>query len=1305
MYLKKLELHGFKSFATRTELEFSPGITAIVGPNGSGKSNVADAVRWVLGEQSMRQLRGKKSEDIIFAGSQGKASMGMAEVSLLLDNSSGWLPSEYTEVKVTRRSYRSGENEYLINNTKVRLRDVLIFLAQARIGHDSYTVVGQGLVDAALSLRAEERRGLFEDAAGIRHFQAQRDDAQNKLQHTEQNLSRLHDILAEIEPRLAPLAEQARRAREYAQVHAEFQGRLASWYAQQWRRLQSLRQQAEAAEAARNADLAKVQAELLAREDEVRTLRAERERLTLSINNLRKTRGDLLGRVQTLERETAVAEERLKSLTRQTAELTSEQEQQQHQIAQAEQRVALLERQLEELSEQVDEGTTALQQLERSLASLRQRQEQEEARLRAAQRDAIQVQTRLGASQGELGRLQRQLGERNRALAARRQTVAQSQERLTLAQQKLEAQQAVLATARAEEEQLTARRQKLARAISDGQHEQEQLREALSDARRERRSVADRLNLLREWRTSMSGYSDGVRALLQAPPGKIPPMLGTVAQLAETPPGMEAALEAALGPLLQAVVVRSADDALACLNYLRSIKAGRALIVWVGKSQDEQSRDASHRASAESASHQTGAQSHSAATSNYPGMGASKARDTTDATDTPETYLGQRASRLITSAPEYRALFQRLLGDAVLVRDLAGAGSYLGGATRKHDEGQPRTGEETPHAGYAHELLPQRIVTVEGDVLHVQGWISGGHSSKEGQGLLARERELRELPVHLEQREQRIAQLEKLFEQVQQGQSARKQEQANLEIEAQKLAARLAAINKELGEARQAAERALSEVQVGRSVEEQLASELAGLEQELAATQARVAEQEAALRDANERTEAIQEEVEAQAGVFRAQQEDLNRQRTALALQQQEEKTLAHNLEQQRVQAREMTAQITRRATRLMELEQQAETLTAQLERQKAELEHGRTQARDLSTQLRGAEEQASELDKTLQTLERSQGALRQDQARLEVEYRRCLLDAQRSRDAVEVLLQQMQEELGFDDPARLPEDASGEDGAPEGEARLTTLRRQIETLRARLKDLSNHDPNAPQEYEEARERYDFLTSQVQDTEAAAANLRHLIGELDATMKRQFEETFHAVNERFRRHFTTLFRGGTAHLEMTQPKDEASSGPAGGIEVLVQPPGKKVQDLSLLSGGERALVSAALLFALLETNPPPFCLMDEVDAALDETNVTRFCDILRELAERTQFLVITHNKVTMTAASAIYGVSMGADSVSRILSTRMADAPQRAIGAEQNGTGAQKDAAGAQNGAVGAQKDAVSAEIHARGAKGDEDFR
>jgi chromosome segregation protein len=1222
VYLKRLELHGFKSFATRTELEFAPGITAIVGPNGSGKSNVADAVRWVLGEQSMRQLRGKKSEDIIFAGAQGKAAMGMAEVSLLLDNSAGWLPSEYTEVKITRRSYRSGENEYLINNTKVRLRDLLLLLAQARIGHDSYTVVGQGLVDAALSLRAEERRSLFEDAAGIRHFQAQRDDAENKLLQTEQNLSRLHDILAEIEPRLAPLAEQARRAREYAAVQAEYQSRLSAWYARQWQRLQAQRQRAEELEAERSAELARIQAELATHDERLRELRLERERVTAQAGNLRKTRGDLMNRIQTLEREAAVAEERLGSLSRQSGELTLEQEQQRQQVAAAEQRITALQQEMAALAEQVADGSDALQEMERTVASLRQQQEREETRLRAAQREVIQIQTRLGASQSEMGRLQRQLGERNRALAARRETLAQSQERLTAAQSKLEAQQQLLAAVQSEGEQLAARRQELSRIISEAQNEQESLREKLGDARRERQSIADRLALLREWRSNLSGYGEGVRALLQAPAGKIPPILGTVAQLATVPEGMEAALEAALGPLLQAVVVRSAADALACLEYLRSMRGGRALLVWTSS---EGRNDAARGSRAEAAN---------AAEGNH------------------EAYFGGRASALVSSAPEYQALFQRLLGDAVVVRDLASVGSYLETATDgKSGAGGSGLGSR---ASSGPGGLPQRIVTATGEVLHVQGWLSGGQTTGEDQGLLARERELRELPAQLEQHDQAIGQQEKLLDQARQAQEERKQELANLERAAQQVEARLTTLNREELSLRQATERALSELQVGRSVEEQLAGEVAGLEQELAAAQARVTEQESALRDANERAEEVQEEVEEQARQFQERQEELNRQRTALAVQKQQEKTLELTLEQQRTLARDVGAQILRRAERLAEMERQATALTTQLERQKTELEELRSQARDLGASLHEAEEQVAEDNRQLLELEQGQGDLRQEQAKLEVDYRRCLLDVQRSRDAVEALLQQMQEELGISDPALLSEQESAEGGDQVGEAEHGAVRRQIEGLRARLKELSNHDPNAPQEYEDARERYEFLSTQVQDMEAAAANLRHLISELDATMKRQFEETFHAVNERFRQHFTTLFRGGAAHLELTPPKDEERNGPAGGIEVVVQPPGKKAQDLSLLSGGERALVSAALLFALLETNPPPFCLMDEVDAALDETNVARFCDILQTLAERTQFIVVTHNRVTMTAAGAIYGVSMGADSVSRILSMRMA---------------------------------------------------
>lgn len=324
MYLKRLEMQGFKSFASRTILEFSSGIAAVVGPNGSGKSNVADAMRWVLGEQNMRQLRGRKSDDIIFIGGQGRAPLGMAEVSLTLDNSTGWVPSEYSEITVARRCYRSGESEYLINKQKVRLKDVVLLLAQARIGYDSYTVVGQGLIDAALSLRAEERRGLFEDAAGIRPFQVQRADAENRLKQTEHNLGRLRDIVSEIEPRLVPLAEQARRAIEFAQLTSELQDVLLSWYALQWRRLRALRERAELSEQEQAQKVHQVESTLKALQEQGNTLRTTRQQTQTRISEARKAYGEANGFVQNIERDLAVSDERVMGLERQRNDFQQE---------------------------------------------------------------------------------------------------------------------------------------------------------------------------------------------------------------------------------------------------------------------------------------------------------------------------------------------------------------------------------------------------------------------------------------------------------------------------------------------------------------------------------------------------------------------------------------------------------------------------------------------------------------------------------------------------------------------------------------------------------------------------------------------------------------------------------------------------------------------------------------------------------------------------------------------------------------------------------------------------------------------
>ena len=1250
MYLKRLEMLGFKSFAVRTVLEFSTGITAVVGPNGAGKSNVADAVRWVLGEQSMRQLRGKKSEDIIFAGGHGKSALGMAEVSLTLDNSTGWVPSEYSEITVTRRSYRSGENEYLINKQRVRLKDIVLLLAQARIGHDSYTVVGQGLIDAALSLRAEERRGLFEDAAGIRPYQVQRSESENRLRQTEQNLERLRDIVSEIEPRLEPLAEQARRAVEYKQLTSELQEVLFTWYALQWRRLRTTREQAEAAEQAMAQKVQGMEQSLGAVDQRKETLRLRRQEIQTSIAQAREACNEANAASQRIEREIAVSQERVVGLERQRGEQQQEERRLRERLIAAQQQVIDLEEQCDLADEAIDTDAASLATLEAQVAQAQKAFEWDERRLRSAQSELIQVQARLGASQSDLGRQQKHLGERNRVLAARRETIAQSRQTIRALETRLVEERAQLTTARNEEQQITQRKQSLARAIADAQQEIERLKNALNEAERQRRTVSDRLNMLKNWRTSLSGYSDGVRALLRAPAGKLTGLVGPVPQLGIAPAGLESALEAALGPYLQAVVVQTLDDALRCLDYLQQSKAGKAMVVWMEQAIEQE--DMRRQADISAFDHLLA--------------------------DTPALRKNIKglAWRLMECEQRFLPLFRRVLRGVVIVNDLETARALLDVLVQKQSAGTSL----------------EKLVTLHGETLHVDGWLTGG-SGKEGgqQGLLAHERELRELPQQLNEHLTLITQLNGMISEAQRGQEARRVEQNAIDKELQRNANRINELNKVVTATQREQDRLQAELQLALSVEQQLSAELAGLEQEVQAALERVRAHEKSQREMAGLVEELQHEVEERTLVYRRQQDELGKARTALAVKRQEAKALRQQLAVQQASAQDLKAQIEQRVARLKEAEAQYQALQEAIASHRATLEQAQLRVKKLTDELRLAEEGAGELDQQMLTLEQETLQLRHALNELEVAYRRCLLDSQKARDAVDALLEQLQEEMGVTDPRELAhyaarsdihmdaaEEMDGSDRhmltvgttgdvevlSEEEEAQLRKLRRRVDTLRSRLRALGGSDPDAPQQYEETRTRYEFLTAQISDMDQAAFHLRTIISQLDVTMARQFETTFQAVNTRFREHFTTLFNGGHARLELVAAKNEdedASSygAPAmpGGVEVIVQPPGKKVQDLALLSGGERALVSAALLFALLEINPPPFCLLDEVDAALDEPNVARFCDILKRLAQRTQFIVITHNRVTMTEAQVIYGVSMGADSISRLLSLKLEETP------------------------------------------------
>ncbi len=1260
MYLKRLEMLGFKSFASRTILEFSSGITAVVGPNGSGKSNVADAMRWVLGEQNMRQLRGRKSEDIIFIGGQGRAPLGMAEVSLTLDNSTGWLPSEYSEITVTRRCYRSGDSEYLINKQKVRLKDVVLLLAQARIGHDSYTVVGQGLIDAALSLRAEERRGLFEDAAGIRPFQVQRADAENRLKQTEHNLGRLRDIVSEIEPRLAPLAEQARRAIEFAQLTSELQDVQLSWYALQWRRLRTLREHAELSEQEQAQKIRQVESALKALQERGNTLRSTREQIQVRIREARKSYGEANGLVQKIERDLAVSEERVVGLERQHHDFQQEERRLRERLIAIQKQNIDLEEQCDIADESLDNGAANLASLEAQVAQAQKDYEMDQRRLRAAQNDLVQVQARLGSTQTELGRLQKQLGERNRTLAARRDTIGHAQQSLRTIETRLVEEQARLDTARNEEQQLIQRKQSIAQTITNAQVEMDRLKTTLAEAERHKRTISDRLNMLKSWRQNLSGYSDGVRALLRAP-SRLPGLIGPIPQLAVVTTGMELALEAALGPYMQAVVVQTLENAQQCLEYLQNAKLGKVMVVWLERAEgDEESSEVSMiQEQVEVAVLQRFLAAFPALSDNILGF----------------------AWQLIQCEPRYTALFRRMLHGSVIARDMIFARELLIWALNlslSSDTDLPFTS----------------VVTLKGEVLHVNGWLTGG-SGKDGaqQGLLAYERELRELPQQLEEHTALIDKINGLISEVRRGQEARRVEQATVDKELHKIVSRINEHNKAINNSQRDLDRLQTEIRLAASVEQQLTAEIAGLEQETQAVQERVHTHEKSQREMTGLVETLQIEMEERATTFRRQQDELGRARTALAVKRQEAKSLRQQLANQQIQAQDLKSQLEQQVVRMKEAEQRHQALQKTIIEHRSALEVARNRRQELIDQLHTIEGQIAEVDQQISSVEQQRTQTQQSLSQQESIYRHLLLDSQRARDAVETLLVQLQEEMGISDPMdvinQVPTfspDKSGSDpsaSAPENvrtrfiasvregtekasdlsseeEAQLKRYRRRIEILRNRLKVIGGCDVNAPQLYEETKTRYDFLSSQIIDLDQAASQLHSIIGQLDLTMARQFELTFQAVNTRFREHFTTLFNGGMARLELVAAKssDENSLAPSGmpaGVEVVVQPPGKKVQDLSLLSGGERALVSAALLFSLLEINPPPFCLLDEVDAALDESNVTRFCDILKRLAQHTQFIVITHNRVTMSAAQVIYGTSMR-ESVSRMLSLQLEEA-------------------------------------------------
>ncbi len=1213
MYLKRLELLGFKSFAARTVFEFGAGVTAVVGPNGTGKTNVAEALRWVLGEQSGRSLRARRLEDVIFAGSSQRAPVGMAEVSITLDNSDGWLPIDFSEVVVTRRAYRDGESEYLINRSRVRLKDVVDLFLRGQVGQNSYAFMGQGLVESVLSLRPEERRGLVEEAADVRRHRLKLEEAHSKLTATHENLQRVNLLVRELGPRLAQLERQAARAATHTQLTQDLAQTLQAWYEHQWRDAQELLAAARAVCDQRQEEVQGARTQVSACEEGLRALEAALDERRRDISAREEAVSTLGERQRHIEQTIALDSERRSALAIRREELDVE-------LREVEQERAGLASEAEEAAGRLAALEGELREHGSVLAARESEREAAESELSAArdealaaERRAVRAATVLQEAEARLDRLQAggELPSRSEERETRRRALLAE---LAALGQRFRQARSEERAAGMEAETIVGDVEALRRRLEEDQRALGTAQERLRPMAVRREQLEARLNALKAAQEQQFGFDAAIRAVLAAggllgadegvaSEPTLEGIVGLVGRLLRVPPGLERAIEAALAENIQAIVAERQEDALAAVDLLAQREVGRATV--------------------------------------YP---LETLREVHSLSLLKEKGIVGVASELVRCDRRYRPLIDTLLGRIIVVDSLE----------------------------MAHRVLKRglgSVVTLDGVLLRPVGSVSGGTSAR-AQEALVLGRDLQEIPQELadldatrQDLELQAATLESSRSEAEAalaGRTRRHQAAETRQIEAQRA---LAAVRGELsqlrGEARWLHEDARREQALRVAAERErleLEAQRERLAGEAATARAEVERSREAAQQAATRHQALVEaalragrEVSALAG----QQEALLRRRDAdaaalrrLESQIEGRRALAARLEKEHSSAQERL----RQGERERDIgAQELATLQQDLEPARQERAQLESRERSLRTELASGQQRLLAAERALMEAE-SDVRLRSEEA----EAIRQSIEAEGlvPTDSGQVMMGDLEDESV---PAWLTSREDGPDELPpiRGGAQVEpgVLKERIADLRRQLRSLGPVNAQAEVDYGESKERYDFLRAQVGDLEEAETSLRAAIDELQALIKKRFQSTFKQVNKEFQRYFTTFFGGGSAELVATRPHDDGGAG----VEIVAQPPGKRLGSMALMSGGERALTAVALLFALLQANPSPFCVLDEVDAMLDEANVGRFADELRRLSERTQFVIITHNRRTIETADSIYGVSMGGDSISRVLSLRLSD--------------------------------------------------
>ena len=1182
MRLKRLEMTGFKSFAERTVVDMNPGITAVVGPNGCGKSNIVDALRWAMGEQSARHLRGHQMEDVVFSGSDSLPATGMAEVSVVFDNEGGRGPAEYanfSEIMVTRRLFRSGESEYAINKVNCRLKDVIELFLGTGVGSKAYSIVEQGKVDELVNSKPEERRGLIEEAAGTSKYKSRKIVAEKKLERTQQNLLRMSDIAREIERQIRAMELQAKKAERYRAIKAELKERDLA--------LAFLQREAFQEEITRQENrLAGVENRLAEHLALLHGAEAESEAVRLSLMEADRAIG--LQQETAYQRRAAIqgAEQKCEFFHKDLAQLGQSEAEAGASLGQLEERTGVLIQEIEELNN-AKESFIQLSLFEASF--LREKENELEdcqTGMRALQAELDQAKTALIELSSQIVHL------KNEALTKQRRREEFAQE-LARSRTELEQTSAALAACGAKQTEtgrslaacvedvrertieaaaVTAALQSLNRNREEQENKISSLKEQIQESR-------SRLRSLEELQKNYEGCQEGVRAIMlkkqQSAPNGIH---GLVAEVIEAPEAYEKALTAVLGDRLQYVIVKSHQEGLEAIEYLKHQASGRGSFIPI---------EMSHKPHKE--------------------------------LPLSEAEVVAPLMEMISVKDGYREVAEYLLSDVMVVQNLE-AGLALWNRNGYHST----------------------LVTAEGEVIDPIGTVTGGSGAPLETSVLTRRRRIRELGAILTEREAELGREERESDNLKQAIDRAETKKTVLSAEIHRLELDRVRLEHETRAAAQEHERLSQALQALSQEQGDLAAAVELLTDEIerchAQAQARAEEKAARERAlAQKQTECagLRQALEtAEAAVTQS------RVRNA-ALGEKRDNThanLANRAKLKEEAVREIAArqaQIADFQRRRLDIEQALVQTGESLRRDRSELQQLEARLQGDRDQYRQISMRAAEIGETIKELRPLADAGGQEKTRIQ-------LTLAEQRIEIQHLAANLREKYDADLDSLAPEFADARPLQAE-------LAAEIDDLRGRLERMGEVNLAAIGEYEELTERFRFMSRQKEDLEKSIADLQQTIVKLNRVCRLRFKESFEAINEKFEAIFPRLFRGGKARLVLTDENDYLETG----VDIIVQPPGKKLQSITLLSGGEKALTAVSLLFAIFLTKPSPFCFLDEVDAPLDDANIDRFAEMIKEMSEHSQFVLVTHNKKTMQAAETLYGITMAEPGVSKVVSVRM----------------------------------------------------